>query len=355
MRRHWLDNLRWVIILLVVVHHLICFFNSAGVPMNVNAPGIPALDAVAYFCYPWLMPCMFLLAGISARYALEERGTKGFLKSRARKLLPPFVGGVLLLGIPLVWLSFAVKGGSVAEMIAFFPSPVVALFFLALMGMGPQWFLLELFVITLLFLPLVRLDREDRLWSRCGEAGLPGLLALALPFWACSQVLNATNRHLVYGVVFLLGYFVCSHEAVQARLRRAWLPLLALALGLSLIVQVRWFGRSFADAAFIEDWASALFAWCMTLAAVGCALAWLDRETPLTAYCARRGFAVYQFHYLALSLAVWAVTGWLDLPAALEYLLSLSITLAVCLGLYEALSRIPGVNALFALKREKRE
>ena len=121
MRRIWLDNLRWVIILLVVLHHLVCFFNSAGVPMNVNAPGIPALDAIAYFCYPWFMPCMFLLAGISARYALEEQSTGRFLAARVRKLLIPFAAGVVLLGIPLVSFAFAVKGGSVCEMIAYFP------------------------------------------------------------------------------------------------------------------------------------------------------------------------------------------------------------------------------------------
>lgn len=321
--------------------------------MNITAPGLPPLDTIAYFCYPWLMPCMFLLAGVSARYALEEQGTGAFLKSRVRKLLLPFAGGVLLLGIPLVRITFAAMGGTVAEMIAFFPSPVVALFFLALMGMGPQWFLLELFVITLLLLPIRRLDRGERLYRRCAGTGTAVLLAMALPFWACCQVFNATNRHLSYALAFLLGYFVFSHQTVQARLCRACLPLLGCALGLSLWVQARWFGRSFADTAFIEDWVTALFAWCMTLAAVGCALKWLDRETPLSAYFARRGFAVYQFHYLVLTGAVWLTTRKLNMPVPAEYLLSLLGTLAVCLGLYEALSRVPGVRTLFALNGKR--
>ena len=172
MRRIWLDNLRWVIILLVVLHHLVCFFNSAGVPMNVNAPGIPALDAIAYFCYPWFMPCMFLLAGISARYALEEQSTGRFLAARVRKLLIPFAAGVVLLGIPLVSFAFAVKGGSVGEMIAYFPSPAIALFFLALMGMGPQWFLLALFLVTLL------LPKLNVIWIILACAGLGVAAAL---------------------------------------------------------------------------------------------------------------------------------------------------------------------------------
>lgn len=352
MRRIWLDNLRWVIILLVVLHHLVCFFNSAGVPMNVNAPGIPALDAIAYFCYPWFMPCMFLLAGISARYALEEQSTGRFLAARVRKLLIPFAAGVVLLGIPLVSFAFAVKGGSVGEMIAYFPSPAIALFFLALMGMGPQWFLLALFLVTLLLQPLRRLDRSGRFYDLCGRAGMPVLLGLWILFWAGSQVLNATNRYLLYFVLFSAGYFLFAHDEVTQRLQRFHLPLLGASGALLVWVLARWFGKSFADAAFVEDPVTTLFGWCMTLAAVGCARAWGDRENRLTRCISARGFALYQFHYLVLTVCTWGVTSWLNLPAGWNYLLCLGLTLAICLGLYELVSRVPVLGDLFALRRK---
>lgn len=67
-------------------------------------------------------------------------------------------------------------------MIAYFPSPAIALFFLALMGMGPQWFLLALFLVTLLLLPLRRLDRSGRFYDLCGRAGMPYCWA----FGSCS-------------------------------------------------------------------------------------------------------------------------------------------------------------------------
>ncbi len=355
MRKVWLDDLRWYIILLVVVHHLVCFFNSAGVPMNVNAPGLPVLDAVAYWCYPWLMPCMFLLAGISARCALEGDTVRHFLARRARRLLIPFAAGVILLGVPLVWLAFAVKGGSVAEMIAYFPSPVLALFLLALMGMGPQWFLLALFVITLLFLPLRGLDRSGRL-ERLGEkGGLPLLLGLWPVYWACSQALNATNRYLLYYVLFLLGYFLFSSDRVTEPLRRYHLPLLAGTLGLSVWMLARWFGRSFADVAFVEDPVTTLFGWCATLAAVGCARAWGGRDGRAARFWRARGFAVYQFHYLTLTAAVYGVTAWLDLPVWMEYLLPLGLTLLACLILYEVLRRIPALGDLFGLRQRLNE
>ena len=114
----------------------------------------------------------------------------------------------------------------------------------------------------------------------------------------------------------------------------------------------RWFGKSFADAAFVEDPVTTLFGWCMTLAAVGCARAWGDRENRLTRYISARGFALYQFHYLVLTVCTWGVTSWLNLPAGWNYLLCLGLTLAICLGLYELVSRVPVLGDLFALRRK---
>ena len=31
MRKHWLDNLRWVTVLLVLLYHVIYFYNNKGV------------------------------------------------------------------------------------------------------------------------------------------------------------------------------------------------------------------------------------------------------------------------------------------------------------------------------------
>ena len=130
---------------------------------------------------------------------------------------------------------------------------------------------------------------------------MPVLLGLWLLFWAGSQVLNATNRYLLYFVLFLAGYFLFAHDEVTQRLQRFHLPLLGASGALLVWVLARWFGKSFADAAFVEDPVTTLFGWCMTLAAVGCARAWGDRENRLTRYISARGFALYQFHYLVLT------------------------------------------------------
>ena len=78
MRKHWIDNLRWVTVLLVLLYHVIYFYNNKGVFGGIGGWGeYPEWhqyqDVVMYILYPWFMPLLFLLAGISSRYALQKQ------------------------------------------------------------------------------------------------------------------------------------------------------------------------------------------------------------------------------------------------------------------------------------------
>ena len=74
-RKHWIDNLRWIKVLLVLLYHVIYFYNNKGVFGGIGGfgDGPQYQDVVMYILYPWFMPLLFILAGISARYALEKR------------------------------------------------------------------------------------------------------------------------------------------------------------------------------------------------------------------------------------------------------------------------------------------
>ena len=67
MRKHWLDNLRWVTVLLVLFYHVFYFYNNKGVFGGIGGfgdyPQCPQYqDVVMYILYPWFMPMLFLLA-----------------------------------------------------------------------------------------------------------------------------------------------------------------------------------------------------------------------------------------------------------------------------------------------------
>ena len=80
-----------------------------------------------------------------------------------------------------------------------------------------------------LFLLFIRKIEKDRLYGLCEKANLPVLLCMTPVIWGVAQVLNTpvivVYRFGIYGVGFLLGYFIFSHDAVMERLEKWWLIL----------------------------------------------------------------------------------------------------------------------------------
>ena len=106
MRKPFLDNLRYGIVLSVAVYHVFYQFNSVGVITNVLIPGIPALDAPLYVLYPWFMAALFMISGICARYSLEKQTGKQYLKGKVRRQLIPSIAIIFLIGWSTGWVTF---------------------------------------------------------------------------------------------------------------------------------------------------------------------------------------------------------------------------------------------------------
>lgn len=97
MRRHYLDNIRWITVGLVVLYHVIFMYNGV-VTAGVIGPfwEVQYQDAVQYLLYPWFMVLLFLVSGMCARYYLEGHSDREFLAGRTRKLLVPSTIGLFV-------------------------------------------------------------------------------------------------------------------------------------------------------------------------------------------------------------------------------------------------------------------
>lgn len=71
-RKHYLDNIRWITLCVVILYHVFYLFNSSGVVSNIGVTGIKELDAVCVFTYPWIMCLLFVVSGVSTRYSLKN-------------------------------------------------------------------------------------------------------------------------------------------------------------------------------------------------------------------------------------------------------------------------------------------
>ena len=343
MRKHYLDNLRTLVVLLVVGYHVIYMFNAiatAGVVGPIGGPG--CLDAVLYLLYPWFMVILFLVSGICARYYLAGHTVLDYLRTRTQKLLVPSTIGVLVFG----WAQGAVNmllSHAFDNLPSGIPGPVFYLI-LCVSGTGVLWTIQVLWVCTVALL-LVRKLVGTR-WDALGRSwGIPALVLLGVPVWGAAQLLNppiiTVYRFGIYIFTFLLGYYVFSQTEVTDRLRRAALPLLVLAAALGAVYTYINYGSNYAVAPAVNSPLAIAYGWVACLAVLGGMKRFADRTTPAWQWLAKRSFGLYVFHYLPLSAAAYGLVHYTRLPAGAVYVLTAAAAYWGGWGLYAVFSRVP--------------
>lgn len=352
MRKVWIDNLRAGIVILAFVYHVFYLFNASGVLGGVgHFSEVQYQDALLYFLYPWFMILLFALAGMSARYSLEKRSHKEFIASRTGKLLLPSTLGLFVFQWIVGYINMTI-GGGVELISAGLPEGARApvLYLIAVIsGTGPLWFAQLLWVYSLLLVLLRKVDKKDRLWSVGERANGVVVLLCGLLLWGGARVLNAPvitmYRFGVYFVAFLLGYYLLSHESIQKALEKWCWPLLAVALAMGVGFVALFWGQNYTEGAVLEHFYTNVYAWIATLAAIGCAQDWLNRETGLSKWLVSKSWGIYVCHYLPLLLAAWRLPLLGLLPVCI-YLLTALLGGVGTLILYEVLRRIPVVKRL---------
>ena len=355
MRKHWLDNLRWVTVLLVLLYHVIYFYNNKGVFGGIGGfgDGPQYQDVVMYILYPWFMPLLFLLAGISARYALEKYPAKDWFKARTRKLLVPGTIGLLVFHWMVGYFNTAVA----AKSGAFDGMPGIGRYLMwAVSGTGPLWFIQDLWLFSLILLLIRKLDPENRFHEWCGKLGVLWIILLGVLFWAGEQTLIRNPRPespdgllnlykpVFYLIPFLLGYFVFSHEQVQDRLGRIWIPLLgcAAAAGIALIVTT--FGQDNTSPQYLGSPLNCLYGWLMCLAMIAWFRTRFDRTSPFAGYMTRSSFGIYIVHYLVIASLGYMMKVYTDLPPVAMYLILGIAVFTLSPLIYEIIRRIPVIR-----------
>jgi hypothetical protein len=263
-RKHFLDNIRWVTVLLVLFYHVIYFYNAKGVFGGIGGfYEIQPWDAIMSLLYPWFMLLLFVVAGISSRYALEKQTHKQFIKSRTLKLLVPATIGLFVFHWMTGYFNTAVaRGQGVFDNVPTF----VMYFIWAFSGIGPLWFIQDLWLFSIL-LVLFRVIGKDWLYNwitkmegRYAEYNIPfiavvlavGFVLLSLgsfcvithPRPETADGLWNLYRPVTYFVAFLLGYYLFSRESIQEMLAKGRVAYLVFAVVLGVYFTVIMYGKT---------------------------------------------------------------------------------------------------------------
>lgn len=357
MRKQYLDNIRWITIILVVIFHIFFYYNNIGIDAMFD--GLPAYGGAITFggifqygVYPWFMLLLFVVGGMSAKYALEKKNSKQFMRARVDKLLVPSTLGVLAFG----WIGGYIiyihnAKPTMPEGTPGFVGAIIAL----CSGIGALWFCHVMFVAVLVLL-LVRViikackssDTRVAGWFAEKVASVIWCIVIAaalyLILWGGSHILNmpliTSYRNGIYIPAFLMGYYIFSNEQVIERLKKSCLLLLLGALASGIFYIYRCYGLAYSDVQVLSRWDLNLYAFFMVLFVLGAGARFLDWSTTFSDYMKKCCFGIYVLHIPVLLVTNYLLVG-TGLPMPVIYVIELASALVVSILLYELIRRIP--------------
>lgn len=342
MRKYYLDNIRNITVLLVVVYHAFYIFNGVGVAGGLSPITAHRFqDIILYALYPWFMVLLFIVSGMCSKYFLEKHTKKEYIKSRTVKLLVPSTLGLFV----FQWLQGYINmkiSGAFDSVQASAPLPVLYVIE-SLSGVGVLWFAQILWLFSMLLILVTKLEK-GRLEKLCKKANIIVLILLAVPVWAAAQVLNTpvvtVYRFGIYGLSFFLGYFVFSNGSITDRLKKYCLPLDIASIALAVAYIKAYFGGNYAEEPAVNSPLAVAYLWFACLGILGTAKRFLNKSGKFTAFLSKKCWGIYVLHYLPLSACAYALSKAAVNPALVYALVSASGLVGSSV-LFEVISRIP--------------
>lgn len=349
MRRNYIDNLRSLAILLLFPVHTFMIWNDFGAKFYIWMGESRLLSTLIVLINSWFMPLLFVLAGISARYALEKRTYKAFVAQRVCKLLLPFLCGMLLY-VPVQSLFarkflYDYRDGLLAHWRYFFTHLTDFSGYDGGFTPGHLWFILFLFVISMVSLPLFRFFPYDKASKKMEKLPAWGILLLFLPIWLSYYLGNIGGFSLGKDLVlYLAGYYILSNDEVLWTLERSrkWLAVLwggSMAALAILYFQYAYYGDLWVN------WVG----WLSILMLLVLGKRYMNRCNRLTAYLRGASYPVYLLHQTVLvALAYYVVQNVKNSAVQVTGILFGSLVLTVLA--YELIRKLPIVRKMFGMR-----
>ena len=314
MRKLFIDNLRWMDVFLLIPYHAAQAYNTWGELNYIWFEPNKVISSLIVFLSPFFMPLLFLLAGMSTRYAVKKRSYGQYLVERIKRLLVPFAFGTLVFCPILTYIgdvtNFGYRGGFFEHYLVFFTKWTDLSGGDGGFSVGQFWFLLYLFFISLvsigIFAILKKIVRKRPQLEKI-PFWLLALLVIPLPFFY--DLLSVGGKSFIeYLYIFLIGYFILSHDEVIEK--AAKYRYLTLAIGLvACIVDVYMFLWSGRDFGVYNVIAKAFAEWFMVLALIGIGKRKLDLTSKGFTYMSQRSFPFFSFHFLWVVLFQYWFAG----------------------------------------------
>lgn len=358
-RRYDLDWLRILAVLLLVPFHsaLVFSLDPGDVVYVKDQVESALLKQSAYFVNTWHMPLLFFISGAGTWFALRRRTGGEYLGERFLRLAVPMLFAITTVVPLMIYVQF----WDTARFESFWQFYVqfFAINIDDLSGVsgtftpGHMWFVLFLFVFSLVGLPLFRyFDKVQQRgslegWMRFFEK--PGaLFLLAIVPGLTVYLLDLGGKApFMYVMYFNYGYMLMSDTRLQEAMdRQKWAALIIGALTTIGVPMLYYAGgnRIIVHALYYVG------RWSWVMALVGLAHTYLNATTPLLRYANEASYPFYILHFVINTMVAYFVVRW-NTSILVKYLALNLITIPLILAVYEILVKRTNVTRfLFGMK-----
>ena len=222
-RKYYIDNLRWLCIMLLIPFHTAMAWNCWGEGNYIWFQENKGLSAFIILISPWYMPLLFVLAGISARYSLKKRTMKDFVKERIKNLLLPFFIGEVTIVAAMTYYADRFHNNYGDGF--FYHYGIFFTKFTDLTGYdggwtpAHLWFLLYLFIISLVSLCIILIQKRFFHNFSCENMKIYGIYLLGVFSAIGSFFLDIGGKSIgMYMVLYLIGYYVLAEDVIVEKI-----------------------------------------------------------------------------------------------------------------------------------------
>ncbi|HWV73761.1 MAG TPA: acyltransferase family protein [Pseudosphingobacterium sp.] len=343
-RRYDIDGMRVIAIGLLLIYHIAIGFQPWGMVIGfiTNEKSWDALWVPMSMLNVWRIPLLFYVSGMGVYFAIRNRSWKQLLLERARRILLPFLFGMLLI-VPLhiyIWQRYYHFD------IAYLPGP------------GHLWFLGNLLVYVTVFAPIffyLKRQKNSRLvnWMKKIFSNPLGILLMMGVFIAEVLLIDPMPFEM-YAMTWhgfalgLLAFFfgfcfvLCDTTFWNMILKWRWL-FLAFAITF-FVVRLTYFQTS------APTYMLSIESNCWIVSFFAFAYKYFNHPSSILGYLSQAAYPVYILHMIFLYLGSYFIFP-LDIDVRIQFLLVLLFTIAGCFITYEFLiRRITLMRLLFGLK-----
>jgi glucan biosynthesis protein C len=370
-RRYDIDWLRVLAVLLLFPFHSARIFDTFSTWYVKNEVLSEALTYFITYVHPWHMPLLFLLAGASTWFALSFRSGGQYAKERVTRLLIPLIFGLLVIVPPQSYFGLLGNTGFSGSYLDWYPNYFSINFadidgyFLGGFALGHLWFILFLFIFSLvalpLFLYLIRRDSGKRLTNLLASFfSLPGtILLLGLLLYGIARLIDFYPNPLYFITYFILGFLLIGDVRYEKAIDRHKLialilgPILYLFFGYFLVVGFPQNLPSW-SIEIIRVYNEGIAPWLFVIAFLGYGRKYLSYSNKFLKYTGEASYPVYILHQTVIVIIGFYVVQW-SAGVLPKYVTILVASVVVSFVIYDLLIKRTNVTRfLFGMRLKKK-